>query len=89
MSIFERQKEFHSLVKYNITKNKQTGSGQIDNIRIAPITSLRINPNFVHYLYENYIVFCHFNSHKIMFKHSLMYLSFFKNIKVHLTKKWS
>ena len=57
MSIFERQKEFHSLVKYNITKNKQTGSGQIDNIRIAPITSLRINPNFVHYLYENYIVF--------------------------------
>ena len=34
-----------------------TGPGEIENVRVSPSISLRINPNFIHYLYENHIVF--------------------------------
>ena len=58
MSIFDKYRDFHSLVKIKyIIKQYQTGPGEIQNLRLSPTTSLRINPNFVHYIFENYIVF--------------------------------
>ena len=34
-----------------------TGSGEIENVRLWPEVSLRINPNFIEYLYDDHIVF--------------------------------
>ena len=45
--MFDYIRDFHSL----------TGPGNIQNIRLHPQTSLRINPNFIHYLTDSFIVF--------------------------------
>ena len=47
MSMFDYIRDFHSL----------TGQGNIQNIRLHPQTTLRINPNFIHYLTDSFIVF--------------------------------
>lgn len=46
---------------FNETGTKETfsltGNGDIENVKLSPCTSLKINPNFIQYLYTNEIVY--------------------------------